>query len=183
MTNIVTEVGLEELITENYFELITEVTDMSKRYLILTAVVAALEKITVANGYSTDVAYVSDVLELKHPEKMDKNQFPACFPIGADEDKESATIGISGDNMVSVLTMDIVSMVYDYHGDTQQIRDDLIRDIEKAIVTDTDLGALLLERPSPTTVETDRGYFGRYSVTSQEFEVTYRYNHTEGGQK
>ena len=181
MTNIVTEVALDELITENYFEIITEVTDMSERYLILSKVIEVLEGITVANGYSTDVAYVSDVLQLEHPNQLDKNQYPACFPSDADEDKESATIGTSGDNMRSVLTIEITSIVYDHYGHTAQIRSDLIRDIEKAMVTSSTLKALLVERPSPTKVETDKGYFGEYSMFLQEFELEYYYNHAEGG--
>jgi len=181
MTNVITEVALDELITENYKELIIEDAGMSERYLILSKVLAALRAITVANGYMTDVAYVSDVLELKHPEELDKNKFPACFASDGDETKESASIGSSDDNMLSVFIIEITSMVYDHYGETAEARSNLIRDVEKVIVTDTELRALLLERPSPIRVETDRGYFGKYSVFLQEFELQYLYNHAVGG--
>lgn len=153
----------------------------SERYLILTTVVAALKKITIANGYNTDVAYVSEKLQLKHPQELDKNKFPACFPIDGDEIKESSSIGSAGDNMLSMFIIEITSMVYDRSGDTAEARSDLIQDVEKAMVTDATLRALLLERPSPTRVETDKGYFGNYSVFLQEFELQYLYNHAVGG--
>lgn len=154
----------------------------SERYLILSKVIEVLESITVANGYSTDVAYVSDKLQLKHPEELDKNKFPACFPVDDDEDKEAlALMGGSGDDMLSTLTIIVTSMVYDGYGETAEPRSDLIRDVEKAMVGDTGLTNLLLEKPTPTRVETDKGYFGNYSVFNQEFTLQYVYDHTTGG--
>ena len=154
---------------------------MSERETILNAVIAALGTISVVNGYATDVKYVSDKLKLKHPQELDKNKFPACFPIDGDEVKEGYAIGTSGDNVLSTITIIVTSMVYEDDGDTLTARSDLIKDVEKAIVTDAALTALLIERATPTTVETDKGYFDRYSVFSQEFELRYLYNHESGG--
>ena len=152
----------------------------SARYEILTAVIEALEGITVAAGYSTDVAYVSETLKLRHPEELDKNKFPACFPIDGDETKEQMTIG-DDYNVQAVLTVIVTSMVFDPHGRTLEARSDLIQDVEKAIVNNVALNALLLMPSEPTTVETDKGYFGNYSVFSQEFTLQYVYSHETGG--
>ena len=152
----------------------------SARYEILTTVVTALEGITVAGGYATDVAYVSDTLKLRHPEELDKNKFPACFPIDGDETKEQMTIG-DDYNVLAVLTLIVTSMVFDSLGQTLEARSDLIQDVEKAIVNNVALNALLLMPSQPETVETDKGYFGNYSVFSQEFALKYVYNHEVGG--
>lgn len=171
---------LADILTEAGDALILETADMSERYLILATVIEALEGITVAGGYETDVAYVSETLKLKHPEELDKNKFPACFPIDADETKEQMTIG-DDYNVQALLTVIVTSMVFDPHGRTLEARSDLIRDVEKAMVNTVALNALLLMPPQPTTVETDKGYFGNYSVFSQEFELKYVYNHETGG--
>jgi len=177
--NLTTELG-EDLITEDGDEIILESAYMSERYEILTTVLEALAGITVAGGYETDVAYVSETLKLKHPEELDMNKFPACFPIDADETKEQMTVG-DDYNFQALLTVIVTSMVHDPHGRTLEARSDLIRDVEKAMVNNAALNALLLMPPQPATVETDKGYFGNYSVFSQEFELQYVYNHETGG--
>ena len=177
--HLTTEVP-EDLLTEASEYLIIEAADMSERYVILTTIIAALEGITVAGGYSTDVAYVSETLKLKHPEELDKNKFPACFPIDADEVKEQMTIGDEY-NLLATLGVVITSMVFDPHGRTAEARSELIRDVERAMVNNVALNALLLMPPQPTKVETDKGFFGNYSVFSQEFELQYVYNHATGG--
>ena len=154
-----------------------------KRYNILQAVIAALKTITVANGYNTTVAYVSDDLDIDHPDQLDKNKFPACFPYDAEETKEPLAIfGGPGDNMQSTLTIIITCMIYS-RIKSQNIakRADMMQDVERVMVTNTDLSALLLELPDPKMIVTDKGFFGNYSVWDQTFHMTYTYVHSTGG--
>ena len=180
-TNLLTEV-FEELLTEAGEEVILETADQSERYYILSKVIEVLQTITHANGYLTDVKYVSEVLNIKHPEELDKNKFPALFPIDGEEVKEAFALfdGVS-DDMSSTLNMIITGMIYDRTGATSLARSNLIKDIEMAMVMDDDLTALLMERPSPTKITTDKGFFGNYSVFDFEFELKYLYDHTYGG--
>ena len=154
----------------------------SIRYKIIQEIKDVLEAITKANSYLTNVKYVSDKLTLKQPEEMDGNKLPACFILDEDETKEAlALFGGAGEDMTSILTVSITSIVYSKTADTILARTNLIQDIEKAMVTDADLLALLIELPSPISVETDNGYFGNYSVFKQTFECNYIYNHETGG--
>lgn len=181
-TYIITEDG-DKIITEDGLDkIITEGSIMSKRYDIIQEVLGILEDITVVNGYQTNVAYVSDKMKISHPEELDKAQFPACMVIDEDEVKEPLAIfSAAGNDMRSTLTIGITSIVYSRTADTALARTNLMQDIEKSIVTDATLLAMLLEQPSPTEVTTDMGFFGNYSVFKQKFECEYNYNHNDGG--
>ena len=154
----------------------TRVKVLPIRAQILNAFIAALRNITEENGYNTNVVYVSDHMVLKSPEDLDKNKFPACFPIDANEDKEAATIG-SNYQITSVLTIIVTSMVFDKGGTTFEKRCYLIDDVEKAIVNDTTLCGLLLMPPGITNVLSDVDWFGKYSVFHQSFDCAYMYTH------
>ena len=181
-TYIITEDGNKIITEDGLDKLITEGSIMSIRYDIIQEIISILEDITVVNGFQTNVAYVSDKMKISHPEELDKGQFPACMVIDEDEIKEPLTIfSAAGDDMKSILTVGITSIVYSRTGDTALARTNLMQDIEKAIVTDATLLAMLLEMPSPTDVTTDMGYFGNYSVFKQLFECEYNYNHNSGG--
>ncbi len=156
---------------------------MSERYDILQAVITALGLITIGNGYNTTVKYVSSDLNVDHPDQLDKKRFPACFPYDANEVRSPLAIfGSAGDNMQSTLDITIFCMIYSRTASQNTLkRANMIQDIEKAIVTNTALTALLIEQASPTTIITDRGYFKNYSVWDQNFTATYSYIDTTGG--
>ncbi len=154
----------------------------SIRYNIIQEIKDAVESVTTVNGYLTNVAFVSDKLTIQHPEEMDGDKLPACFILDEDEIKEALSFfGGAGEDMSSTFTVSITSIVFSRTGDTILARTNLMQDIEKAIVGDASILALLIEPASPTTVETDQGYFGNYSVFKQTFDCIYIYNHDGGG--
>ena len=181
-TYIITEAG-DRIITEDALkQLITESSDMSIRYDIIQEIKSILEDITVANGFNTDVAFVSDKLKIEHPQELDGDELPACFILDESETKEAFSIfSDAGEDMQSILSISVTSIIFDREGDTLLARTDLMVDVETAIVTDAGLLALLIEPASPTTVETDQGYFGNYSVFKQTFDCQYIYAHATGG--
>lgn len=151
----------------------------SKRHLIVDQVLSALTAITVAGGYQTDVAHVSE--SIKHWEEIDQDNFPACFPIDGDAMREPRVIFESaGDDMRSVLTVIVTSMVFSSTNDTRLARTNLMRDVEKALVTHAGLIALIHDI-NPGRIVTDRGTIVNYSVWDQEFEIEYFYPHADGG--
>lgn len=169
------------LITHDDDYLITEGLG-SVRYQIVQAVIDALEEITIANGYNTDVEYVSSNLNIEHPDQLDKNQFPCCFPYDDDEEKEVMTLYYdTDDDILSKLTIIVTSMVYDKSGETLLKRTNLMKDVEKTMLNNTTLNALLLEEPDPMEITTDKGFFTNYSVFDQKFLLKYTYSHTTGG--
>jgi CRISPR/Cas system CMR-associated protein Cmr5 small subunit len=154
----------------------------SIRYDIIHEIKSILEDITIVNGFLTNVAFVSDKLKIDHPEELDNDKFPACFILDETETKEALTIfSDTGDDMSSLFTVSITSIIFDREGDTILARTNLMQDVEKAIVGDAGLLALLIEPAAPTTVETDQGYFGNYSVFKQSFDCQYIYAHANGG--
>jgi len=182
MSTILATEALDDLITQNGEEIILDFAAESERYFILSKVIEVLETISKANGYLTDVNYVSEDLDLEHPEQLDKNKFPALFPIDGDELKEAmAFFGGPGDDMKSTMELVVTGMIHEPLGSTALPRSNLIKDVEKALVMNDELTALLLERISPTRVVTDKGFFGNYSVFDMVFELTYVYDHEEGG--
>jgi len=187
MAIITTETD-QYITTETGVILITEL--VSIRGKIMQAVIDALENISQANGYNTDVNYVSTQFNIEHPNEIDSNKFPACFPVDDTEQKEGfAIFSDTGDNLdtKSILSIIVTSIVYSKYGETFDQRHALILDIEKAIVTNTTLfdrsnsTGLLLEPAMPSLIETDKGYFGTYSVFDQTFLMEYAYNHASAG--
>lgn len=150
----------------------------STRLQIMDGVASALQAIDGTGNY---VATVTTVTEdtAQHPSKYQTGDFPLCFPIDTDEEREQWCIGASV-NQKSTLTVVITSMVYSSSDSTRQQRNDLIRDVERAMFAGTTLSSLVLDI-SPTRVVTDGGTIQNYSVWDQEFEVEYIYTSTTGG--
>ena len=147
----------------------------SIRYNIIEEIKSILEDIDSVN-------YVSDKLKIQHPQEMDLKKLPACFILDEDEVKEPLSFfSDTNCDMKSNFTVSVTSIIFDRQGDTLLDRTNLIADIEAALVGDAGLLAYLIEPPSPTTVETDQGYFGNYSVFKQSFDLQYIYKHADGG--
>ncbi len=147
----------------------------SIRYNIIQEFKSILEDISTVN-------FVSDKLTIKNPNELDGKEFPACFILDEDETREPHTIfSDTGEDMISTFSVSVTSIVFDRKGDTLLARTNLMVAIEAAIVGDAELLALLIEPASPTTVETDQGYFGNYSVFKQTFDCQYTYAHAGGG--
>jgi len=152
----------------------------SIRQQIMSAVVIALDAIVAGSTYVTTVAHVSESLPEGPIEHIDLSKIPACFPIDADEDRGPSLVGEADGNMEGRLTVLITCAVYSATNSTRQARNDLMRDVEKALMNDSSLDALTLD-VEPMRVVTDKGVIPNFSVWDQEFLVTYRYNRTDGG--
>jgi len=151
----------------------------SIRHQIMDAVIDALEAITTGGGYQTNVAYVSEVYQ--GYQELDLKKTPAVFPIDTDEQKRVDAIGVgTTDEMVSELTIACTCIVHDRTNDTRLKRTNLIRDVEKALMNNTALAALI-EYIAPIDVVTDHGTIPNYSIWDQSFMITYIYDSTNGG--
>jgi hypothetical protein len=143
----------------------------SERHKIMDAVIAALRGVS-------GMATVSE--EFKGYDELESKDFPACFPIDANEEHEQFAIGSGEDTMVARLTLLVTAYVHSPIGDTRRLRTDMLRDINKALLNDTNLAALILDI-QPVSVQTDQGIIENYSLWNQEFEITYLYNRSLGG--
>jgi len=151
----------------------------SIRRQILSATVTALRGITKANGYQTDVKYVSETYT--GYETVSKSKLPACFPIDTDEERSwEALEDTSTTDMRAELTILVTSVVHDPQNVTRLQRTNLLRDVEKALLNNAALGALIHEI-EPQSVVTDKGTIPNFSIFDQEFIITYFYNSAVGG--
>jgi len=151
----------------------------SVRHQIMDAVLTALEGITKANGYETNVKLVSEQLE--DHEQVPKSDFPALFPIDADESREVVEMpDTSSLDIEAELKVIVTGMVFDRTNKTRQQRTDLLRDVEKAMINDSSLSALILYI-EPGEVLTDHGSIPNFSIWDQSYQVTYRYSSVLGG--
>ena len=142
-------------------------------------VLAGLAKISVENEYKTDVKLVSE--KLQAPDQIPKKHLPAVFPIDADEKREYAhLVGSSDIDLQGQLEVIITCVVYDRENNTRQQRTDLLRDVEKIMLNDSALSALV-EWIEPVEVVTDRGTIPNFSVWDQTYRIIYRYNSADGG--
>ena len=151
------------------------------RKQIMDKVISALSSISTAVSCVTPSVTVSE--SIRHPEELDKKDFPWIFPIDTDETKEPwALYGGAGPDMHSTLTVLVTSMVYDRKDSTRTARCNLIRDVEMILVTSAGIagvtGVLGVE---PTRVVTDKGNVPNYSLWDQEFKVEYIYESDDGG--
>lgn len=145
----------------------------------MDAVIDALEGITVANGYETEVEKVSESLESY--EQIDKKDLPAIFPIDADEPREYAVMPDSSDlDIQAALEVIVTCVVFDRYNNTRQQRTDLMRDVGKAMLNDTALEALILYI-EPMGVVTDKGTIPNFSIWDQSYRITYRFDSADGG--
>ena len=151
----------------------------SIRKQIMDAVIDALKGISQVNGYQTNVRYVSERW-IGYDEVPAKN-IPAVFPVDTDEEREPLQVGIgTTDDTQATLTVVCTCIVYDRYNETMQQRTDLMRDVEKALVNNAALAALI-SYIEPSSITTDGGSITNYSVWDQTFLITYVYGSTAGG--
>jgi hypothetical protein len=151
----------------------------SIRQQITDAFVAALEGITIANGYQTAVKLVSE--SMQNYEQIPKSDLPALFPIDTDEQREWVELAESSVvDLEGHLDLLVTAVVFDRNDHTRQARNDLMRDIEKAVLNDSTLDALILWL-APMGVVTDQGTIPNYSIWDQSYRIHYRYNSANGG--
>jgi len=151
----------------------------SIRHQIMDAIISALQGITVADGYQSNVKYVSE--EFPGYEAISKSKLPACFPIDTDEEKSWESLeATSTQDMRAELTVIVTSVVFNAQDNTRLQRTNLLRDVEKAIVNDSTLYGLTHEIEAQGVV-TDQGVIPNFSIFDQEFLITYFYNSANGG--
>jgi len=147
----------------------------------MDAVIAALTGITVANGYVTEIGSVSDQKPPDHPEQIDVQNFPACFPIDADEKQDWFALKSSTNDVRGDLTVIVSCAVFNIEATgLRHARTNLMRDVSKALLNDTTLLALVLDA-NPGEIISDKGYFENYSTWDQYFTFGYSYDSSVGG--
>jgi hypothetical protein len=141
--------------------------------------IKALGEIKAGSTFSSTVAWVSETLT-QHDQIPEKN-LPAVMPIDADEVRGWESLaGTSTKDLRGELTLIISCVVYDRENATRTKRLALMRDVEKCLMNDTTLGALILDI-EPQRVVTDKGTIPNYSVWDHEFLIRYFYNSKNGG--
>jgi hypothetical protein len=151
----------------------------STRMQIMDAITSVLQAIDGTGNYVATVTTISEDTP-EHPSAYHTGKFPLCFPIDTNETREPWAIGASTNDTKATLNVVITSMVYSKSDATRQQRNDLIRDVERAMFAGTTLASLVLDI-TPTRVVTDGGTIKNFSVWDQEFEVEYIYKSTTGG--
>jgi len=143
------------------------------RDLIIAEVIRKLERVTVANGFKSDIKEVSD--RLKTPEEV--KSFPACFVIDADESKVDADV----DELDSVLEVIVSGYVQDHENPESKLRK-LINDIEVALTNndsgnpDHGLGGVsTVENVLPSDIKTDKGTMKPYGIVDFTFLIKYKH--------
>lgn len=136
---------------------------MSSRRLILLNIISALENISIANGYNTDVRYVSENLAV--PSELSVSKFPALFAIDADEIFE-------GKNQITSKLEIIINGYIKYSGDKNEKLDNLIDDVTKAVLSDRKRGCLANDT-NILSITTDKGTDKKFGYFEMRFSVTY----------
>jgi len=151
----------------------------SIRTTIMSAVTSALSDIKGPTAYNSTISTVWG--EIKAYNQLSPSQMPAVFPIDADEIKTRKTFSGGADTDAD-LTVIITSMLYNRTGVTATARGDLLRDIEKAMMTASQISAITsLWLVECTKVATDMGTIPMYSIHDQEMHFHYYYQSTDGG--
>jgi hypothetical protein len=143
---------------------------VSERQSVLDAFVLALTA-------STGVRYVTQNLEQWW--NWNSDRFPGCRVIDqAEEKKPFAYWGsTSVDDMEGVVTISVSGYVADItNQNLSTYRSDLIANIEKAVMTSSDVRAAVAD-VWPVTVETDEGVLDNFGWCDCTFKARYHYNH------
>jgi len=129
--------------------------------------------------YDTTIAWVSETLT-QHDQIPEKN-LPAAMPIDADEVRGWESLaGTSTKDMRGEMSIIVSCVVYDRENATRAKRLAMMKDVEKCLMNDATLGALILDI-EPQRVVTDKGTIPNYSVWDHEFLIRYFYNSENGG--
>jgi len=151
----------------------------SGRKQIMDRVLALLKTITLANGYNTQVKKVDETARsyVEIPLKF----IPYLQPMDTDEERETIAMPIGASyGQQGILELTVACVVYDSKNRTRTKRLNLMQDVEKAIMNDATLLALLTDI-EPTGVETDDNSIKNYSIWDQTFDLTYVYDRDDGG--
>lgn len=145
---------------------------MSVRKSVYDGIIAALSG-------STGLSHVTANAEQWWDWKT--NQFPAaCVFDRAEERTPISYFGTTTLNdMEAVMTVSVNGYVYDItNQNVGTMRSQLIADINRVMLTDSTLGALVAD-VWPVSVETDEGVTPNYGWCNCTFRVRYLFNHAE----
>jgi len=106
---------------------------LSKREDILDNVVTSLEGIKKSEGYNNDIGLVTR--EVNDWNKLLPNQKPAAMVFWTSDDKETETISLSGQYVLSNLNLVIRGVVYAKSG-LEEALNDFAEDIETIMAVD-----------------------------------------------
>jgi hypothetical protein len=149
---------------------------MSIRKSIMDRVLAALATITTGNGYNTTVRSVTE--KLQQYDQIPNKNLPCLMPIDADEAR--GWEALSGHDLRGELTIIISCVVKSGTNATRTARLNLMLDIEKCLMNDATLAALIIDI-EPQSIITDKGTIPNYSLWDQYYKITYFYSSADGG--
>jgi hypothetical protein len=140
----------------------------SQRWKIVNAVLIALSA-------STGIASVTNKLESWWD--FNPSQFPHIQVLENAEKKKRFSYPNANDkDMYSELELNIEGFVFDMQNSLDVKRTDLIRDIELAVTSSTEVKDVTADIVN-VSVETDRGTLDNYGIVHSKFLVKYVYNH------
>ena len=144
---------------------------MSKRSEIVDEIKMQLDKISIANGFDTDVKLVESSV-LKLPTQV-ASKIPALFIVDENESKTDEDCSET-QSKLNVLIVGYVKKTTNKKVLPQQRS--LLSDVEKAICEDRTLNSKVYNT-IPKQILTDKGTSGDYGIFNFTFEITYSYQY------
>lgn len=144
---------------------------MSKREDILDNIVTTLNNITKANSYNNDIG-----LATREPNDWNKllpNQKPAAIVLWSSDEKDTETIPMSGQYVLSTLNVVIRGIVY-AKSDIEGALNDFAEDIEKVMAADETRGTYA-NYTIPRLITVFQGEDSYNIVFDYEFTIGYHY--------
>jgi len=148
------------------------------RETILLRIKTAVETITIANGYNENVGTV--YFDAQILEEVAKKDLPAIVVLPGDETREQFAIGTASNNMQARCPMLIGGILFHHTGITQGEVEDLILDVNKAVMADTTLAGYCLTI-EPGMVSTNMDAAPGFATFEQTWDFTYLYTRSTGG--
>jgi len=144
---------------------------MSKRESILDNIVTTLKTITTANGYNNNIGLVTR--EASDWSKLLPNQKPATIVLWSSDEKDTETIPMAGQYVLSSLNVVIRGIVY-AKSDIEGALNDFAEDIEKVMAVDETRGTYA-NYTIPRLITVFQGEDSYNIVFDYEFMVGYHY--------
>lgn len=145
---------------------------MSIRGDIIDNIKTTLEGITVVNGYNQTVVLVEDS-ELKAPEDLTVEQFPALFIIDGDETKKAGDVD-SVECNIEIIISGYIRRSLDTD-DLQTLRRNLQNDVEKVLMVDETRGGKAISTQC-TRIITDKMIYDAYTIFDMYLNINYYHN-------
>ena len=144
----------------------------TRRADLLAAIVTELEGITIVNEFNTNIKLVEQD-ELKSPDQLNSEDFPAAYVVDTDETKENADLNEVQATLEFIIVGYVIELGTQAAQTAQAQRRLFQQDVERAVTANRKHGKEYVVDTQVTDIKTDKGILKPFSIFDMTITITY----------